>query len=340
MQYANFANRECFKGKKRLIFEVVDNMAKRRITTPLGYSGPEWQKKVENKDHPNFWKYGVANIVFKDLVMGKKKILDIGCGTGGSTLFLAGHARLNHIVGVDLERSMIEVARRQASHKGLSHKVDFVICDGMCLPFRQACFNALVSRGDAFVFLVPQRKALLGFKEVLKSGAVVVVEIDNVGWKPGRTISRGFERMKDGTIAYFIERFAVSRNHIKTFRILDPKGKIAEKIRANKEFARTGGLKQHVALSRIKKETVETRQSASTHWPSTDEMKKLFIESGFKKIQILGNGLLMSLFLQGNDRIKSAMKEHPDLFFEIERQMIPFIDPERAGTIIVKAVVR
>jgi len=305
-----------------------------------GYYGPEWQRKIENKDHPNFWKYGVANLVFKDLVLGKKKILDIGCGTGGSTLFLAEHAKLNHIVGVDSERSMIEVARQQASQKRLSHKADFIICDGMHLPFRQACFNALVSRGDAFVFLIPQRKALLEFKGVLKSGAVAVVEIDNVRWKPGKIISRGFERMKDGAIAYSMERFDLSRNHVKTFRILDPKGKIAEKICADKEFARTGGLKQQVALTRIKKETVETRQSALTHWPSADEMQKLFRETGFEKIEILGNGLLMSLFLQGNDRMKRAMKERPDLFFEIERKMIPFIDPKRASTIILKAVVR
>jgi len=314
--------------------------ARRKITMSLGYYGPEWQRKVESKEHPNFWKYGVANLVFKDLTMGKKKILDVGCGTGGSTLFLAEYARINHIVGIDPEKSMIKVANEQASQKGLSLKVDFIICDGMHLPFRRVCFDALVSRGDAFVFLVPQKKALLESKRVLKSGAVAVVEIDNVAWKPGKIISTGFERMNDGAIAYCIERFDLSRNHVKLFHVLDPEGRIAGKISSDEEFARTGRLKLHVSLNDVKKEIVETKQSAVTHWPTVDEMQRLFIEGGFERIEILGNGLLMSLFLEGNGRIKSAMKECPELFFEIERKIIPFIDPERASTIILKAVVQ
>lgn len=314
-------------------------MARRKIKTSLGYCGPEWQKKVESKEHPNFWKYGVANLVFKDLTMGKNKILDVGCGTGGATLFLAEHTKLDYIIGIDLEKSMIKVAKQQASRRDVNRKANFIICDGMHLPFRHACFDALVSRGDAFVFLLPQQKALLEFKRVLKSGAVAVVEVDNVRWKPGRIISRGFERMRDGAITYSIERFSLSRNHVKLFYVLDPQGKIAGKIRKNEEFVNTGRLKQELPLGQVKKETVETTQSAITHWPTAEEMKEMFMKGGFEKIEILGNGLLMGLFLQGNHRIARAMKERPELFFEIERKMIPFIDPRRANTIILKAEV-
>jgi len=57
------------------------------------YYGPEWDEKIKDSSNPNFWKYGVANLVFLDYVRDRKLILDVGCGTGGSTFFLAEHGK-------------------------------------------------------------------------------------------------------------------------------------------------------------------------------------------------------------------------------------------------------
>jgi len=305
----------------------------------LGYYGPEWDKKIQDKDNPNFWKYGVANLVFLDLIKERKRVLDIGCGTGGSTLFLAEQQQFDFIIGIDPLRSMIDIAKQYVSQRSLSHKVGFVVCDGRRLPFKQSFFNALVSRGDAFVFLVPQKMALLEFKRVLKNGAVVVIEIDNVCWKPGRIISYGFERMMDGNVAYFVEHFDAKRNHVKVFYVLNPQSIILRKIREDEEFVQKGKLKRRFPLKEIRKETVETRRGAVTHWPSIDEMKTLFKEGGFENLEIFGNGLLIGWLEEGDSKVTKAMKKHPELFFEIERKLIPFIDPRKAHTIILKAIV-
>jgi ubiquinone/menaquinone biosynthesis C-methylase UbiE len=304
----------------------------------LGYYGPEWEKKIQNKDHPNFWKYGVANLVFLDLVKKRQKILDVGCGTGGLTVFLAEHAQPNHIIGIDPVKSMIKVARQRAFQEGLVHKTDFIVCDGRHLPFGQACFHSLVSRGDAFVFLVPQKITLLEFKRVLKNEATLIIEQDNVQWKPGKSIFRGFERMADGRVAYSLEDFDNVRNHTKIFYILDPHGTISKRILKDKGFIQTGRLERKFPIRRIRTETIETRQSAVTHWPTVDEMRTLLAEEGYTAIEIFGDGLLMSLLLEGDQKVTRAMKKQPELFFQIEKKLIRYINPASALTVIVKAM--
>lgn len=321
------------------LLSFEDEPMKGKARFYLGYYGPEWDKKIQDKNNPNFWKYGVANFVFLDLIRDKKRTLDIGCGTGGLTLFLAENMQRNYVVGIDPVKSMIEVARQHAFQKRLHNKTDFVICDGKHLPFKRSCFDSLVSRGDAFVFLVPQRMALIEFRRVLKKGAILVLEIGNVKWTPGKIISYGFEKMMDGAIAYSIEYFDVRRNHFKVFYVLNSQSTIVKKICEDEEFIQKGRLKQRFSLKKVKKETIETRHSAVTHWPTVEEIKKLFTKGGFKKIEILGDGLLMGFLLEGDPKVTGAMKKQPELFFEIERKLIPFIDPRKAHTIIVKAIV-
>lgn len=304
----------------------------------LGYNGPEWDRKIKDKNNPNFWKYGVANLVFLDSLKASKKILDVGCGTGELSIFLAEQESRHYIIGVDPVKGMIKVAKRHRDQRECDG-IHFIICDGRFLPFKHSCFDALVSRGDAFVFLVPQKVALSEFKKVLKSGGVVVIEIDNVRWTPGEKISCNFEKMLDGAIAYSVEHFNVTRNHTKVFYILNPHSTLVKQISENSEFTRVGRLQLSIPLDEIKKETVEIRHGPLTHWPTVDGLKMMFKKAGFKNIEILGDGLLMGLLLDGDQKTTKIMKMHPKLFFEIERKLIRAIDPRKAYTIILKATV-
>jgi hypothetical protein len=187
--------------------------------------------------------------------------------------------------------------------------------------------------------LVPQKITLLEFKRVLKNKATLIIEQDNVQWKPGKSIFRGFERMEDERVAYSLEEFDDVRNHTKISYILDPHGTISKRILKDKEFIQTGRLKRKFPINRIKTETIETRQSAVTHWSTVDEMQTLLAEKGYEAIEVFGDGLLMSLLLNGDQKVTEAMKKQPELFFEIEKKLIGFIDPANAPTIILKAIV-
>jgi hypothetical protein len=160
-----------------------------------------------------------------------------------------------------------------------------------------------------------------------------------VQWKLGKDIFRGFERMPNGRIAYSVENFDNMRNRTKTFYILDQRGKIAKKILEDEEFVQTGKLRRELSLRTIKAETIETKESALTHWPTVDEIRMLFAEEGFKNVDVLGDGLLMSVFLDGDQEIIKAMRKQPELFFEIEKKLIRFIDSANAPTVILKATV-
>lgn len=302
------------------------------------YHGLEWDRKISNPDDPNFWKYGVANLIFLDHVRDKKLMLDLGCGSGGSTLFLAEHGEAEWIIGVDLVDDMIKVAKKNAINRGLDQKIFFLICDGRYLPFKASCFEGLISRGDVFCFLVPLKGTVQELKRVMKPKGVIVLETDNrADWKPGTVISTGFQRTPDGKIAYLVETFTTKRNHRTISYILDPNRKIIKKVAGDPEFKEKGYKAWKYSLQKVKEETLEIRQGVPTHWPTVKELFSLFKKSGFREVQVIGNGLLMKLLLDGDEAIIEAMKRDPQLFFEIEKRMLPYVNPNKAPTMILRA---
>jgi ubiquinone/menaquinone biosynthesis C-methylase UbiE len=303
------------------------------------YQGLAWDERICNPDHPNFWKYGVANLLFLDHVRERKIILDVGCGTGGSTLFLAQHVKADLIIGVDAVKSMMRVAKINAIRKGFSAKASFMICDGRYLPFKSSCFDAIVSRGDAFCFLIPLKDAAREFRRVMSHLAVAVLEMDNRrDWKLGSIISTNLQKMAEGRIACIVEVFDSERNHVATYHFLDMSGRIAKEVSSDAEFAVKGHKKCEYSPAEIAKETVETTRGVPTHWPTVKELRRIFTENGYKDIEMTGDGMLMKLLLDGEKTIIDAMKKQPQLFFKIEHELVHLLDPEKSPTIILKAV--
>jgi hypothetical protein len=119
---------------------------------------------------------------------------------------------------------------------------------------------------------------------------------------------------------------------------LDEHAQIAVKVSKDQEFIRTGKLQQRFSLKRIRKEIVEVRHSFLTHWPTVEEIQTLFANNQFENIQVFGDGLLMSLLLEGDNKVIETIKKQPGLFFKIEKEIMRFIDAKKAPTIILKAI--
>lgn len=70
------------------------------------------------------------------------RVLDVGCGLGGSTRYLAAE-RECHATGIDLTKEYVEVASALAKLVGLEEEVDFHHGSALDLPFDDGAFDAV-----------------------------------------------------------------------------------------------------------------------------------------------------------------------------------------------------
>jgi SAM-dependent methyltransferase len=79
------------------------------------------------------------------------RVLDIGCGTGQTSLLAAQAAKSGTVLGVDLSSSMLNYARRRAVAEGASN-VTFEHGDAQIHPFAAGAFDVAISNAGATFF--------------------------------------------------------------------------------------------------------------------------------------------------------------------------------------------
>lgn len=104
-----------------------------------------------------------------------KKVLDLGCGTGGLTSRIAFSTGAKIIVGLDSRAQPLEEARRLALSKGVSSRAHFVVADGGQLPFRAEEFDIIVSF-SAFEHILDLASILRESYRVLRGEGLLLVE--------------------------------------------------------------------------------------------------------------------------------------------------------------------
>lgn len=97
-----------------------------------------------------------------DLV--NSRVLDIGCGMGGIDILLAKEYGAAEVVGIDVERPVLEKAKQYALEENLAGKLKFVLVEPGPLVFENASFDIVFSK-DALLH-IPDKKML--FSEILR----------------------------------------------------------------------------------------------------------------------------------------------------------------------------
>ena len=131
--------------------------------------------------------HGEAHFVVS---LGVASVLDAGCGTGRVAIELA--RRGIDAVGVDLDATMLAVARRKASHlpwyEGDIATIALTMPEA---PARRRLFDAIVLAGNVMIFLAPGSEA-----------AAVANLARHLA--PGGALVAGFQLLPDGlTLAYY-----------------------------------------------------------------------------------------------------------------------------------------
>lgn len=103
------------------------------------------------------------------LDLAGRRMLDLGCGTGGPAIVLAGETGAR-VLGVDIERPLLERATGHAAEAGVA--VDWQLVEPGPLPFPEGTFDVVFSK-DALIH-IPDKSALFAeIFRVLKPGGVL-----------------------------------------------------------------------------------------------------------------------------------------------------------------------
>ena len=100
------------------------------------------------------------------------QVLDVGCGTGGNSAYLAKNYGC-HVTGVDISELMVEKAWMRAEDLKMGEKLTFRVGDAYDLDFSDESFDAVIT---VFVSqFLDLEKAFPDFKRVLKRGGYLGV---------------------------------------------------------------------------------------------------------------------------------------------------------------------
>lgn len=123
-----------------------------------------------------------------------KRVLDLGCGSGWLTIFLAREKF--DVVGVDLAEHAIELGQQWAAQENLSAK--FEVADITNLNYPEASFDAVVAN-SIFEHLTYElaEATLKKLKQLVRPGGLFFGCFDKVGGGPGE-----YYKLEDGTHVY------------------------------------------------------------------------------------------------------------------------------------------
>jgi len=124
----------------------------------------------------------------------KGVILDLGTGPGYLPIQIVKRAPELKVVGVDLSRKLIQLAKANARIAGLSDQLTFEVGNSASLRFNDGCFDMVISTG-MFHSLKKPISVIQEMHRVLKNGgeawiydpAKVASQVDRKKWKASLT---------------------------------------------------------------------------------------------------------------------------------------------------------
>jgi SAM-dependent methyltransferase len=141
-----------------------------------GEEGDDWTEHAERYEATG--RYFDAAFDAAAAIGATDRVVDIGCGTGGSTRDAGRAAPRGRVLGVDLSSRMLEYARARTRADGLTN-VEYVQADAQVHPFPVDEFDVGISAFGAMFFGDPL-EAFVNIRRTLRPGGRVVLS----AWQP------------------------------------------------------------------------------------------------------------------------------------------------------------
>lgn len=156
-------------------------------SNPEALKGEDWAGEMGTKWLANLARFegmiapiGEALLKQADFKPGER-VLDIGCGGGGTTIAIAqAVAPSGEVLGIDISPDLTHASTQRASDAGVSN-IRFTCADAASIPLADAPFDRLFSRFGSMFFAEPH-KAFANLHSLLRPGA----RIDLAVWGPPR----------------------------------------------------------------------------------------------------------------------------------------------------------
>lgn len=141
------------------------------------WNGPAVNRWITKQEQMDTSLAPVADAAIKlAAVRPGERVLDIGCGSGATSIALAGLTGKNgHVTGVDISAQMIELARRRSGKIG---NLDYALADAASETFASP-FDLMFSRFGVMFFGDPVA-AFANLRRALKPGGRLVF----ASWRP------------------------------------------------------------------------------------------------------------------------------------------------------------
>ncbi len=138
------------------------------------------------------------------------RLLDLGCGTGRHTLFLASQGF--EVYGCDISETGIEIVRKKAEKLGLSN-ISLRQADMRKLSFEDAYFDAVICVWTLGIGkFIDIEQSVNELYRVLKSGGVAIIDFQSV---EGKTYGKG-KMIEENTFIGGFEGLDSLPNHYST----------------------------------------------------------------------------------------------------------------------------
>jgi cyclopropane-fatty-acyl-phospholipid synthase len=167
-------------------YDLSNNFYREWLDDDLQYSCAYWPDDVNTLEQAQMAKK--AHIAAKLALQPGQRVLDIGCGWGGTALYLHKVADVD-VLGITLSTEQLALARQRAEAAGVSGRVKFELIDYRDLVAREAgSFDRIVSIGMFEHVGVPQYDTFFraASNMMTRNGVMLLHTIGRMG-KPGST---------------------------------------------------------------------------------------------------------------------------------------------------------